>query len=345
MSVSTNYSSPSLISRSLRLAPGAFLTMAIVIPLASGFLSGQVATPSSSADALFRSGKASAAAGKYQEAEDAFRRVYELEPGNIRGIMGLAEVFLQQKKESDAILLLQLEADKNVNRPDLRKALGNVLVRTGKYDLAIAEFQKAVDSNGQKNPEEAADLYTRIGESYRRKGEVNLAIAAFERARDAAPNQTAALLRIALLLEGSGKTGPAKAAYEQVLKLQPDQPVALNNLAYLSAQTGGTGDLEKALDMAQKARELAPNSPHTADTLGWLYLQKRMNDQAVAAFKEAVRQASAADSSIFRYHLAMALNEKGEASNALEELQRALKNNASAEVEQQIKELMKRIEH
>ena len=47
--------------------------------------------------------------------------------------------------------------------------------------------------------------------------------------------------------------------------------MALNGLAYLLAETRQP---DEAIKYAQKAKELAPDSPAVDDTLGWTYFQK-----------------------------------------------------------------------
>ena len=46
-----------------------------------------------------------------------------------------------------------------------------------------------------------------------------------------------------------------------------------------------------------------------ADTLGWIYLKENLSDKAVEMFKELVGKAP--NHSTFRYHLGMALYQKG----------------------------------
>jgi predicted Zn-dependent protease len=65
----------------------------------------------------------------------------------------------------------------------------------------------------------------------------------------------------------------AAAAYEKCLSIRPDAILALNNLAYLYAEQLGNAD--RALELARKARELDPNSPEVADTLGWILFNRR----------------------------------------------------------------------
>jgi beta-lactamase regulating signal transducer with metallopeptidase domain/tetratricopeptide (TPR) repeat protein len=336
--MSSNFNGP--LSRSLRALPGILVAIALLVPVTTGFLRGQTrtTTTSSSIDALYRSAAAYFNEGRYQEAEEAFRKIYQLDPGNFKGIVGLAEVYMRENKQDEAIRFVQSEADKNPTRLEFRTALGNLLVRVGKDDLAIAEFQRALDS-GTKDSKTVGDLYFRIGEANRRMGDLNAAIRAFQQAKAADPKNTAVLLQIAMILDGTGRQSEVKSAYDGLLKAEPDNAVALNNLAFIKAEEGV--DLDGALAMAQRALQKMPNSPDIMDTIGWIYLKKSMSDDAIAAFRNAVQAATTQPA--FHYHLAMALIQKGDNSGAMQELQAALKNNPSNTEEQQIRELMQKV--
>jgi Flp pilus assembly protein TadD len=127
--------------------------------------------------------------------------------------------------------------------------------------------------------------------------------------------------------------------YEQVLKLQPDNPIALNNLAYLMTERGG--DLDLALTYAQRAKQKYPKSLDISDTLGWIYIKKNLTGEAIGIYKELVT--AQPQNSTFRYHLAMALFQKGDKPQAKKELQTALKNSPPKEEENKIRDLMARI--
>ena len=116
--------------------------------------------------------------------------------------------------------------------------------------------------------------------------------------------------------------------------------VAMNNLAFLLAQSGGS--LDEALTLAQRARQLMPDLTEVSDTLGWIYLKKNLSDNAIAAFDEIVRKQP--ERSTYRYHLGMALAQKGDRVTAAAQLKEALKLNPSAEEAAKIRELLARIE-
>jgi predicted Zn-dependent protease len=75
-----------------------------------------------------------------------------------------------------------------------------------------------------------------------------------------------------------------------------------DELAFLYLEHGG--DLNFALSLAQMARQKLPDSPVTADTLGWAYYK-------VGSFGPAVTQLKASSDKmpqnpIYSYHLGMA---------------------------------------
>jgi tetratricopeptide (TPR) repeat protein len=289
-------------------------------------------------DALFQMGVVNMAESKYADAVEAFRKDYSLEPTNPRGLMGVVEVYLAENKEDLAVQTLQAEIQKNPSRTDYRTALGNTAVRTGKYDLALAEFQRVVDGL-DKNSKAAGDLYLRIGETCRRKGDLNGAITALQKARQLLPDNTLAIATLALTLDSAGRKQEARLAYEQCLRIEPRHGVALNNLAYLLAENNG--DLDQALTYAQRSKQLLPNLYEVADTLGWIYLKKQLTDNAIQSFQEIV--AKQPSHSTYRYHLGMAYAQKGDRPKAIHELNTALKSNPPKDEADRIKQLLTKL--
>ncbi len=339
MSVNLNpRSSNSRSSNLLRVVLGALVAFAVLMPLTGGFLRAQLpplgnpAAPKSPADVLVQSGYVMLEKGNYQGAEETFRRARQLEPANFRAIMGVVEALLRQDKPGAALDLLRVEVENAPNRSDLQLALGNTAVRAGNYDLAIEVYQKILDAM-DKNSRSAGDVYLRIGEAYRRKGDRKSAIASLQRGKEVQPGNPIILDTLAIVLESDGQMDEARAIYEQAVAVDPNNAVVLNNLAFLLAHTGG--DLDQALTYAQHAKQLLPALSDTSDTLGWIYLKKNLSDNALAIFDELVRKEPGR--STYRYHLALALVQKGDRSAAAEQLRKALTNNPSPSEEEQIR--------
>jgi tetratricopeptide (TPR) repeat protein len=295
----------------------------------------------SSPDVLFQLGVVNLAEGKYKDAEDSFRRSYQLNPANSRGLMGVVETYLAQRttaKTDEAIKMLRTESDKAPNRLDLLLAIGNTAVRAGKFDMAIETFNKVL-AGLDKNPKARGDVYLRIGETYRLKGDFNSAVQALQKARENVPDSIMVLSTLALVLDFAGRRPEAKQVYEATVKLDPNNAVALNNYAFLIAETGG--DLDDALSKAQRAKQLLPNLNEISDTLGWIYLKKSMYDTAIDVFKDLVIKQP--NHSTFHFHLGMAYSQKGDRSKAVEQLKEALKYNPAKEEKDRIQQLITKL--
>jgi len=292
----------------------------------------------SSPDVLFQLGVVNLAENRFKEAEDAFRRAYQLNPANSRGLMGIVETNMAQNKPDAALALLQAESDKAPNRLEFLLALGNTAVRAGKYDMAVATFQKVLGAL-DKGSKAQGDMYLRIGETYRRKGDWNSAIQALQKSRETLPDNVTVLSTLGLVLDTAGRRPEAKQVYEATLKLEPSNAVVLNNLAFLMAENNG--DLDDALTKAQRAKQLMPNLYEISDTLGWIYLKKNLADNAIDIFKDLV--AKQPNHATYHFHLAMALSQKGDKSKALLELKEALKYNPTKEEKDKIQQMISRL--
>jgi tetratricopeptide (TPR) repeat protein len=292
----------------------------------------------SSPDVLFQLGVVNLAENKFKDANDAFRKAYELNPANPRGLMGMVETDMAQNKTEEALNLLRTESAKAPTRMDLVLQLGNMAVRAGKYDDAIGYFQKVLE-HMDKNARARGDMLMRIGETYRRKGDLQSAVANLQKAREVLPDNVVILSTLALVLDSAGRWTEAQAVYQATLKMDPNNGVSLNNVAFLMAEHGG--DLDSALTLATKAKQMLPNLSEVSDTLGWIYLKKGMPDNAIESFRELV--AKEPHAATYRYHLGMALLQKGDKPNALRELQTALKDNPAKAERDKIQEMIQKI--
>jgi Flp pilus assembly protein TadD len=207
--------------------------------------------------------------------------------------------------------------------------------------MAIAQFQ-AVLATVPKNSRTQGEMYLRIGETQRRKGDFNAAIVSFQAARQTLPEDARVLSSLALTLDGAGDWKHAKEAYQATNKLYPNNAVVLNNLAFGIAEHAEHGEeLDQALGMAQRAKQLLSTMPEVSDTLGWIYLKKNLPDNAIEIFRELVDKQP--NQATFRYHLGMALSQKGDKARALQELKKALETSTSDPERKSIRDLITRL--
>ena len=296
-------------------------------------------TNPNSQDAMLQMGVLHVAQKNYKEAETTFRQSYDLNPANSKGLLALAEVMMTENQPDRALEMLQKEIQKFPTRNEFRVALANIEVRAGKYDKAITEFNALLDKVDRKSPT-AANLYLGLGETQAVAKNVPAAIDSLQKARDILPNNAVILIALASVLDAGGQKKEAKLAYESALRTESENAVALNNLAYNIAETAG-GDLDQALTFAQRANQKLPQVAEISDTLGWIYLKKNLTDNALEIFRNNVTKVPG--NSTYRYHLAMALYQKGDKVHAKEELQKALSSNPGKEEEKSIRDLIGRI--
>jgi Flp pilus assembly protein TadD len=159
------------------------------------------------------------------------------------------------------------------------------------------------------------------------------------KAKDLEPGNVVVLSTLALCLDQSGRHEEAAQGYRDALAADPNNGANNNNLAYLIAERGG--DLDVALVHAQRAKQAMPGSAEVNDTLGWIYLKRKQSDQAIAAFREAFEQKPGEN--VYRTHLAMALDQKGDASKEAEELKLLLRAAPSPENEARIRVLLQAV--
>ena len=73
--------------------------------------------------------------------------------------------------------------------------------------------------------------------------------------------------------------------YRKALELDGRNMMALNNLAYILLEYANQPD--EGLMFAQKAAEVAPDSPVVQDTLGWAFYRKGMYADALKYLERA----------------------------------------------------------
>jgi tetratricopeptide (TPR) repeat protein len=291
-----------------------------------------------SPDVLFQLAIVNLAESKYKEAETTFRKVYDLNPANARGLLGLNETYITEGKAEQGLSVLKAESEKAPARLDLQMAIADTAARTGRFDMALQYYQHVADSM-DKGAKQRADIFVRMAEAYRRKGDLQNATASLEQARAIQPDSIGVLSNLALVLDQAGRWSEAQKVYEAALKFDPNNAISLNNLAYLEAEHGG--DLNQAQTLAQRAKQFLPNRPEIADTLGWIYLKRNLADNAIDIFTDLVRTNPHA--STFRYHLCQAYNQKGDKISATRECNAALRENPAAQEQKDIKDLLHRL--
>ncbi len=190
-----------------------------------------------------------------------------------------------------------------------------VATREGNFDVAAQQYRWL-----QSQDPKSVQAYSALGDLYQRQGATENALASYEKAREVAPNDTEVLNTLAFLESQTGESQKAIATLNKQLALDPGNATAMNNLAFDLADTGQ--DLDRALTLAQQVAQRFPNNPGVLDTLGWVYARRGLNASAIQALRVLVKKYP--DEPAFRYHLAVALMQDKQSSDAKQQLLAAL---------------------
>lgn len=282
-----------------------------------------------------------------EKATGEFQKVMSANPPDPRGAVGLQVVKFAQGKIEDAIAGMRDLVQKNPEATGYRQQLAgfeatagaesakNNPQASGKY------FQSAIDDYKEllKTDSKSAETWLRLGVLQRQLGQLDEALTSFTKASEADPRNVNVLLNEGMLQEATGKKAEAAATYNRILGYDPENPLALNNVAFMDAEKGT--NLDQAMTFAERAKKRAPNSPDISDTLGYVYLRKNLNSEALRIFRQIVEQDP--NNPTYHFHLAMALLKDGNKEAARQEAQKALQHSPQPDQQDKIKTFVSQI--
>lgn len=108
-------------------------------------------------------GVALEASGDFPQAESAYRRSLDVDPTNLQTMLNLGLNLVQQGKSEDAVSIME-RVLQETDTPAIRKRYADALARGGRYDDAVAQYEKAL-ANDEDNYEAMNGIaYVRIAE-------------------------------------------------------------------------------------------------------------------------------------------------------------------------------------
>lgn len=260
---------------------------------------------------------------KFKEADDRLQKLLRDSPTNVSVLTAIAQLYAAEGHPDRAMGFLEDELKKSPDSLALRMLLAQSAEALKKYDVALAQYQQIL----AKSPK-LQSVQVAVGQVYQLMGDSGNAIASYRKAMELTPKDGRAAMLLGDALAMLNRNSEAQAAYRQALQQQPDNVLVMNNLAFMIAETGGS--LDEALKLAQKAMAKAPKQPNIADTLGWIYMKKNLNDSAVQVFRGLTQEYR--ENPTFHYHLGLALLQKGDRATARTELNTALSGKPSAKI-------------
>lgn len=183
-------------------------------------------------------------------------------------------------------------------------------------NLAEAELLKAIDLKP-----DLTRPYLLLTELYVSTGKKQEALDRLTKVA-AKTNSAPILVEIGRINDALTNYPAAAQAYEKVLAINPNFVPALNNLAYL--YSARLNQLDKAYPLAQRAQQLDPNDPSTADTLGWILYKRGEYSRALSLLNQSASKTGAAPE--IQLHLGMTQYMMGDEDAARTSLEQVVKS-------------------
>jgi tetratricopeptide (TPR) repeat protein len=122
-------------------------------------------------------------------------------------------------------------------------------------------------------------------------------------------------------LEKNGDRKGAELTMRKIIDINGKDAAALNFLGYMLAEDGR--DLDEAESLVHRALKIEPNNGGYIDSLGWIYVQKKMFRRAIQTLEKALELEP--EEGVIWEHAGDALMALGEKTNALSKFKEALK--------------------
>ncbi len=227
--------------------------------------------------------------GDFEKSVTQFEQTLLVNPTNIRVLIGKGRALIGQGafQEAEKTLRLALREDKDNDNAEIHFELGNVLSKLNRIEEAATSYRKAIDLN-EKQPDYC--------------------------------------VKLAGLLNASGRTQEAMEYMETAIGLYKEELDQDDLLASPHYNLGVTllqlGRLDEALPSLTKASELDPGNGDAQINLGICLARLGKNEQAITAFTKAITIKDSSPSA--HYNLGIALAEIGQDQDALSHFEKAV---------------------
>jgi protein O-mannosyl-transferase len=151
---------------------------------------------------------------------------------------------------------------------------------TGRYDEAIAEYQKALELNPQYHT-----IYNNLGKALQASGRPDEAIASFDKGLEYYPESAELHNHRGLALASKGRVDEAAEQFGKAIEIKPEYADAHRNLGRLLAMSG---ELDQAVPQFEKAIALNPNFAEAYSELGRLFAVEGQYEKAEPLLEKAL---------------------------------------------------------
>lgn len=194
-------------------------------------------------EAYLNLGALERSAGRYAEAERAYRTALAQRPAYAAAHTNLAKLFEAQQRTADAEASYREALKLDPRAAPAWLGLGELLSRAGRGDEAVAAFQRALEGR----PGYAAALLS-LGVAHARAKRYPEAEAAYRQFLEVNPRSVAGWYNLGIALEAQGRRAPAHAALARALELDASHLPSLRLQAALHSRDGKLAEARRVLE-------------------------------------------------------------------------------------------------
>jgi tetratricopeptide (TPR) repeat protein len=268
----------------------------------------------------------SLAENKIDEAITFYNTALGIDPANFNSLRGLVQIYAARNQTPQAHQRVDQSIAQQPNNASLHFLKGQVYGYERNAAGAESEFRRALDIDANY-----LAAYSALGALFVNTNQQDRAIAEYTKIVERRPDNAAAYTLIGMLEMNRQNIDGAIDNYRKALAKDENAVFAANNLAWLYAEYN-KGNMDEAVKLAQGAVQANPGVPSFSDTLGWVYYKKGLYGAAAEQLKkaisideEAARRNNGMPTPSYRFHLAVALDAKGDKLGARKELETALR--------------------
>jgi len=228
--------------------------------------------------------------GNLDEAITALTSAVNTDPQFALGYAGLGESYRlkyqldKDPKWTEQALAYGTKATQlNASLAPTYVTLGRIHIATSKVDLALTEFQKALELDPRNS-----EAITGEATAYEHAGRFADAEATYKKAIALRPDYWDGYNSLGNFYDSRGRYDEAIAQYQRAIELTPDNPVAYSNLGAAYLDSGDSKKFPQAEAALQKSITLAPSYPAYAN-LGFMYESQQRYADAAAACEKALQ--------------------------------------------------------
>ena len=221
------------------------------------------------------------------DAEKAYKKALELDPGNEDAMAGLAMVYSDLGDTKNATDMLRKVAEKDPS-PRTLMALAATYEQSKDYKLAAETYRRAMEMNPGN-----ADLKRAYAQALFNADDLNAAKTVFEELAAEDPNDLLAALRLSQIYRQKRDFVKAREYSKKALAIDPKNvEIQYNEVSLLEAE----GKLPEAIAAMNAILDASSKHPESLseksnriillERLGYLYRQAEQPEKAAATFRE-----------------------------------------------------------